>query len=258
MSAILVANGAPTSTTFILSGPGFGAAAGVNGPVTVTVNLSNVADPASLVAAINAGIASAASGGSANGQALQAANVAASIHTGSDGHQQLVFTSPNAAFNVTAGDATANALMGNMTGNTGGLASTITDDIGQAVTTASANFVAGGTQQTAAIAFTSMVATDNQTLSFTANATDGSAQNTAITLSDANTAAQAAATINAALQATDNPALQGIVASVDAAGATITFSSNSAGTFNVSIGQDVLAAPRALPTLLVSAAPIPP
>jgi flagellin len=240
VSAILLANGSPTSTSFILTGPGFGSAAGVNGPVTVTVNLSNVADPGSLTTAINAGIASAATGGSANDQAVGAANITASIHTGSDGHQQLVFTSPSTAFNVTAGDATANALMGNMTGNTGGLASTITSDVGQPITTASASFVAGGTQQTTAIAFNPMVATDDQTLSFTANASDGSAQNTTVTLAGANTAAQAVATINAALQATDNPALQGLVASADAADATITFSSNSASTFNVSIGQDVL------------------
>ena len=112
VSAILLANGSPASTSFILTGPGFGAAAGVNGPVTVNVNLSNVADPSSLVAAINAGITSAATGGSANDQALAAANITASIHTGSDGHEQLVFTSPNAAFDVTAGDVTANALHG--------------------------------------------------------------------------------------------------------------------------------------------------
>ena len=240
VSAILLANGSPANTSFILTGPGFGATAGVNGPVTITVNLSNVADPSSLTAAINSGIDSADTGGSANDQALAAANITASIHTGSDGHQQLVFTSPNAAFDVTAGDATANALMGNMTGNTGGLASTITSDVGQPITTASASFVAGGTQQTSAIAFATMVATDDQTLSFTANAADGSAQNTTVTLAGANTAAQAVATINAALQATDNTALQGLVASADAAGATITFSSNSAPTFNVSIGQDVL------------------
>ncbi len=240
VAAILLANGSPASSSFILNGPGFGAAAGLNGPVTITVNLSNVADPSSLVAAINAGITSAATGGSANDQALAEANITATIHTGADGHQQLVFTSPNAAFDVTAGDVTANALMGNLTGNTGGLASTVTSEVGQAITTASADFVAGGTQQTSAIAFATMVATDDQTLSFTANAADGSAQNTTVTLADANTAAQAVATINAALQATDNPSLQGIVASVDAAGATITFSSNSASTFNVSIGQDVL------------------
>ena len=240
VSAILAANGSPASTSFILAGPGFGAGAGANSPITITVNISNVGDPTSLAEAINAGIASAVAGGQANAQALTAANVQAVIHTGVDGHQQLVFTSPNAAFNVTAGDVTANALLGNMTGNTGGSASGITSDVGAAINTASANFVAGGTQQTAALTFTTMVATDAQTLSFTANDSAGVPQTKSITLLDANTAAQAAAAINAALQATDNPALQGIVASVDGAGATIKFSSNSASPFNISIGQDVL------------------
>lgn len=237
VAAILTANGSPATTSFVLSGPGFGSGAGANGPVTIGVNLSSVADPTSLVTAINAGITAAEQSGTPGGQALGQANVTAEIHTGADGHQQLVFVSPDAAFNVTAGDVTANALMGNMTGNAGGSATGITSDVGAAVTTASTNFVAGGTQQTAAQTFTAMVAGDSQTLSFTSNGADGSAQNTVITLSGANTAAQAAATINADLQATDNPALQGIVASVDGAGATITFASNNANTFNVVIGQ---------------------
>jgi flagellin len=178
---------------------------------------------------------------------LAAANVTASIHTGSDGAEQLVFTSPNQAFQVTAGDTTANALLGNLSltaggavANTGGVATA--DTFGAAVTGAGAiaSFVAGGTQETASTAYTTTVATDAQTLAFTVNGAAGAAQTASVTLNGPNTAAQAVATINADLQATDNPALQGIVASVDAAGANITFSSNSAGTFNVSIGSDVL------------------
>jgi flagellin len=243
VSSIMAANGSPTTTSFVLAGPGFGAGAGANSPVTISVNLTNVGDPASLVTAINAGIMGAVAGGSANAQALGDANITASIHTGTDGAEQLVFTSPSAAFNVTAGDVTANALMGNLTGNTGGSATGVTSDVGQAVTTASANFVAGGTQETTPIAFASMLATDSQTISFTGDNAGGVAQTTSITLVGPSTAAQAVATINAALQATDNPAMQGIVASVDAAGATITFSSNSASTFNVNIGGDVLGGP---------------
>ncbi|MGD0131189.1 MAG: flagellin, partial [Bryobacteraceae bacterium] len=75
---------------------------------------------------------------------------------------------------------------------------------------------------------------------FTVNGSGGQAQTASITLSGANTAAQAVATINTELQASDNPALQGIVASVDSTGANITFASDSPGTFNVVIGQDVL------------------
>src|SRR5581483_5411688 len=238
VAAILTANATPASTQFILSGPGFGGAAGANGPVTITANLSSVADPASLVTAINAGIAAATQSGTAGGQALGLANISAQIHTGSDGHQQLVFVSPNSAFAVTAGDVTANALLGNLTGNTGGSATGVTSNVGAAINLADATFVAGGTQQTTAQTFTTMVAGDSQTLSFTANGAGGAAQNTVITLSGANTSAQAVAFINAQLQATDNPALQSIVASADGAGTTITFSSsNAANTFNVVLGQ---------------------
>jgi flagellin len=244
VSSLIAANNTTGSTSFIVSGPGFGGT-GVNAPVTVTVNLASVGDSTSLVTAINAGIASAESGGAANDQALEGANITASIHTGANGTQQLVFTSPTAAFTVSAGDTTANALLGNLSAtsggalaNAGGLASA--DTFGAAITDAGATFVGAGTQQTVATPFTTMVATDAQTLAFTVNGSGGEAQTASVTLAGANTAAQAVATINTQLQASDNPALQGIVASVDSTGATITFSSNSPGTFNVVIGQDVL------------------
>ena len=244
VSSLIAANNTTGSTSFIVSGPGF-AGTGVNAPVTVTVNLASVGDSTSLVTAINAGIASAESGGAANDQALEAANITASIHTGANGTQQLVFTSPTAAFTVSAGDTTANALLGNLSAtsggalaNAGGLASA--DTFGAAITDAGATFVGAGTQQTVATPFTTMVATDAQTLAFTVNGSGGEAQTASVTLAGANTAAQAVAAINTDLQASDNPALQGIVASVDSTGANITFSSNSPGTFNVVIGQDVL------------------
>ena len=244
VSSLIAANNTTGSTSFIISGPGFGGT-GVNAPVTVTVNLASVGDSTSLVTAINAGIASAESGGAANDQALEAANITASIHTGANGTQQLVFTSPTAAFTVSAGDTTANALLGNLSAtsggalaNAGGLASA--DTFGAAITDAGATFVGAGTQQTTSTPFTTMVATDAQTLAFTVNGSGGEAQTASVTLAGANTAAQAVATINTDLQASDNPALQGIVASVDSTGANITFSSNSPGTFNVVIGQDVL------------------
>jgi flagellin len=244
VSSLIAANNTTGSTSFIISGPGF-AANGVNAPVTVTVNLASVGDSTSLVTAINAGIASSEAGGAANDQALAGANITASVHTGANGTEQLVFTSPSAAFTVSAGDTTANALLGNLSAtsggalaNAGGLASA--DTFGAAITDAGATFVGAGTQQTAATPFTTMVATDAQTLAFTVNGSGGEAQTASITLSGANTAAQAVATINTELQASDNPALQGIVASVDSTGANITFASDSPGTFNVVIGQDVL------------------
>jgi flagellin len=234
-------------TSFTLTGPGFGGSAAVNSAVKVTVNLASVGDAASLATAINAGIASAVAGGAADDQALGAANIQASIHTGSDGHEQLVFTSPNTAFSVAGNDLTANALMGNLTtvsgagvDNTNGGATT--GVFGQAVGTG-ADFVANGTQQQS-LNFATMAATDAQTITITANGSNGAAQTIGIALSGATTTtiATAVQNVNDALQAdTQDPALQGIVATANAAGTAITFSSNAASTFSISVGPDAAA-----------------
>jgi flagellin len=224
----------------------------------VNVNTANVADPGSLAAAINAGIQGAATAGTAQSKAFAGANITAEIHTGSDGHQQLEFVSSNTAFQVTAGDATANALMGNFVGQTLGQAGT---DVGittpvvalQAVgTVESGTFIAGGTEQTAGAVFTNMaysssatIATD-QTLTFVANNASGTPQTLAVTLSALTagttlTAALAVGQINAALQATDNPALQSIIATTDGMGSgtgKLMFTNNTTTPFTVSIGQE--------------------
>jgi flagellin len=244
------------STSFVISGPGF--APGAGGAITVAVNTSNVADSSSLVTAINAGIQAAATAGSAQSKAFGAANITAEIHTGSDGAQQLEFVSANSAFQVVAGDATANALMGNFVGQTNagtGQALGITlplSTAGLQATSATSAFIAGGTQQTAGAVYTNMaysssstVAT-NQTLTFVANNSAGTPQTVKVTLSALSagttlTAALAVGQINAALQATDNPALQNIIATADggASGAgKIEFTSNSSTPFNVTIGAE--------------------
>ena len=256
VSKILALATTAGSTSFVISGPGFSAGAG--GAITVNVNTSNVADPGSLAAAINAGIQGAATAGTSQSKAFAAANITAEIHTGSDGHQQLEFVSSNTAFQVTAGDATANALMGNFVGQTLAQAGT---DLGitipvvalQAVgTTESGTWIAGGTQQTAGAVFTNMaysssatVATD-QTLTFVANNASGTPQTLSVTLNSlaAGTtldAAHAVTQINAALQATDNPALQSIVATTDGMGSGVgklMFTNNTTTPFTVSIGQE--------------------
>jgi flagellin-like hook-associated protein FlgL len=237
--------GANQSTSFVLSGPGF--SAGASGAITVTANLSNVGDPASLATAINAGIQAAIQSGTPAAQALTAANITAEIHTGADGHEQLLFTSPNTAFNVTAGDTTANGLLGNLGTNTGGLATGATAT--PEALAADSNFVGGGTQQIDNIGFTTMVGNatpgseDVQTITFTANSASGVPQTATVIIDSgatvAFTAADAIAEINQQLQSTDNPALQNIVASNDGAATptTISFSSNSPSAFSVSIGQ---------------------
>ncbi len=85
---------------------------------------------------------------------------------------------------------------------------------------------------------------DKQTLTFTANDAGGVPQTATVTIDSgttvAFTATDAIQQINAALQQTDNPALQNIVASVDGAAAPTALHlspSNAASKFSVSIGQ---------------------
>ncbi len=250
---ILALASTPGATSFVISGPGFSSGAG--GDITVDVNTSNVADTTSLVTAINAGIQAAATAGSAQAKAFAAANITAQIHTGTDGAQQLQFVSSGTAFQVTAGDDTANALLGNLTGQTNagtGQALGITDPmVALEAVDAHSAFISGGTQQTTGAVFTDIAYSSSatvsgvQTLTFVANDSTGTPQSVKVTLSAGTgtnlTAALAVGQINAALQATDNPALQNIIATTDggASGAgKITFTSNSSTAFNVTIGQE--------------------
>ena len=247
VSKILAAQTNPSSTSFVISGPGFSGGAG--GSITVNVNLANVADTASLVNAINAGIQSAAQQGSPQAAAFKAANLQAIVHTGTDGHQQLLLTSANTAFDVTAGDATANGLLGNLGTNAGGSATSATAT--PEAVAASAEFISGGTQQTAGAVYTDMAFSssagtqDKQVLTFVANNADGVPQTLKVTL-DAGTSANltlsgAVSSINQQLQASGNAALQSIAA-FDDGGASgsgkIYFATNSSTPFSVTIGSE--------------------
>jgi flagellin len=242
------------TTSFVISGPGFSAGAG--GAITVNVNTSNVADTGTLVSAINAGIQAAATGGTAQAKAFAGANITAQIHTGTDGAQQLQFVSASEAFQVVAGDATANVLLGNVTGQTNagkGQALGITSPmVTLEAVDANSAFIAGGTQQTTGAVYTNMAYSSSstvatlQTLTFVANDSAGTPQSVKVTLSALTagttlTAALAVGQINAALQATNNPALANIIATADggASGAgKIEFSSNTSTPFNVTIGAE--------------------
>lgn len=256
VSNILAQAATAGSTSFVISGPGFSGGAG--GAITVNVNTSNVADTASLVTAINSGIQAAATAGSSQAKAFGDANITAEIHTGTDGAQQLEFVSSNTAFQVTAGDTTANALMGNFVGQTTAQLGTdqgITTPLSTAgllaVGTESA-FTAGGTEQTTGAVFTNMAYSSSstvataQTLTFVANDTGGTPQTVKVNLSALTagttvTAAVAVAQINAALQQTDNPALTSIIATQNGGASgtgTISFSSNASVPFSVTIGPE--------------------
>ena len=98
----------PGFTTFIVKGPGFDG----NG-VKLSVNTANLGGTSDLVAAVNAAIQAAGNGGTQQATALKNASITAAINTDVNGHQQLTFKSPNAAFQIEAGDRVANALLGN-------------------------------------------------------------------------------------------------------------------------------------------------
>jgi flagellin len=100
---------------FYLTGPGFSDTTG-NNRVGVAVNLNGVTDSDSLATAINAAIQSAGNGTSQQATAFKNANVQASIVTDGNG-SHLQFSSSNSAFQVEAGDAMANAFMGNVAAN---------------------------------------------------------------------------------------------------------------------------------------------
>jgi flagellin len=95
---------------FQFSGAGFSDA----GKITASVNLAGVTDVTTLAAAVNAAIQAAGNGTTAAATAFKNANIVASVHTDSNGGQELAFSSSTAAFQVQAGDQMANALLGNV------------------------------------------------------------------------------------------------------------------------------------------------
>jgi flagellin len=122
-------------TDILFAGPGFSDGS----KIKVSVNLQGVTDTTGLVAAINTAITNAANASTQAATAFKNAGIVASVHTDSNGGQQIAFTSSTAAFQVEAGDRMANALLGNLSGTTG---------------TALATTVVGGSTASAATSFT--------------------------------------------------------------------------------------------------------
>src|ERR1017187_7249467 len=116
------------------SGAGFSDA----GKALVSVNLAGVTDTNTLVAAVNSAIQAAGNGSTAAATAFKNANIVASVHTDSNGGQELAFSSSTSAFQVQAGDQMANALMGNVGGAAQGTAisGTSATNVAGAATTA--------------------------------------------------------------------------------------------------------------------------
>lgn len=127
-------------TDLYFRGPGFGGAQ----RVMVSVNLSGVTNVDNLVGAINSALTSAGQVVSPAATAFQNANVRASVITAPDGKRSLAFTSANSAFQVGAGDRTANALLGNVTSNPTGVSLTNTVTGGSVTAATTTTFGASG------------------------------------------------------------------------------------------------------------------
>jgi flagellin len=98
-------------TDFFFRGPGFAG----GDRIKVSVNLAGVSTVDNLVTSINTAIEAAGQPTSQQATSFQNAGIRAAVLTDGAGRKSLSFTSPSVAFQVTAGDRLANALLGNVT-----------------------------------------------------------------------------------------------------------------------------------------------
>ena len=119
VSQIVAANTSDNGmATFELSGSGYSSTgSSTNAPISVSVQLSSSDTTTSVAAKLNAAIQAAGNAGTNGASALRTANIQASMVTDGSGNQQLQFTSAGSAFQVQAGNNTANALLGNFAAN---------------------------------------------------------------------------------------------------------------------------------------------
>ena len=131
-------------TDFYFRGSGFSD----NNRVKVAVNLSGVTDTATLVTAIKTAIENAGNGSTQAATAFKNAGIQPSIVTDANG-SHLSFSSSNSAFQVSAGDLTSNALLGNVTSSSNpqgkSLTNTVTGGANTAATTTTFGASGAGT-----------------------------------------------------------------------------------------------------------------
>jgi flagellin len=202
MTDLESAIGGATSMTFRLSGVGFD-------DQLITVNLNGVQDLKGLVAAINAGIASAAGGASPGAVALRNANITAQINA--DGKGFSLVSSDSAFILKADGDAVARRMFGlNATRDAK---------------------VAGGLEARSFDWINITNANHSQVITISAIGADGSLQSVNVTLTSANAsnANAAAQAINNALLQSNKDGLMKIVAAEAGSGTDrITFASTAA------------------------------
>ncbi len=209
-------------TDFYFRGPGFSD----GNRVKVSVNLSGVTDTSTLASAINNAITSAGAGVTAASTAFKNATIAASVITSSTGTQQLAFSSSTTAFQVSAGDRTSNALLGNVTSSSNPLGLSLTNTV-----TAGSAAAATGTAFGASGAGTVTVRFQGASLA--------SPVDVALTVAAGTTVDQALATLTSSVAG--NSALQaaGIVATTATAGSALSFSNARGEKFDISASGDV-------------------
>jgi flagellin len=208
-------------TEFTFKGAGFSDAEAV----TISVNTASVTDSTTLANAVNSAIDAAGIGGTAAATAFKNAGIKASIETdATSGKQRLAFTSSDSAFQVSAGDRTANALLGNFSSGSTGV------DLAGSVT-------AGASSVAAATTFSA--ANSNVIVRFQGSGLESpvdiqlSATGGSTTVGDVVTALSSAVSNNAALQAA------GIkVGSGFAAGSALSFTNANGEQFSVQVAGD--------------------
>lgn len=205
-------------TEFYFRGAGFAD----DKAVKVSVNLTGVTDTATLVTALNAAVQNAGNGTTAEATAFKNAGIKAAIVTDANGKQQLSFSSSSSAFQVAAGDRTANGLLGNYSSNATGV--DVSGTVTGAAATAAGTF--GATAGNIIVRFkgSSLASPIDITLGVTASST---------TVGAAITDLSSQVTNNAALQAA------GIkTGSNFAAGSTLSFTNNRGEKFEVEVVGD--------------------
>jgi len=133
------------ATDFYFRGAGFSD----SNRVKVSVNTNGVTDIDTAVTAINAAIDTAGNGTTANATAFKNAGIRAAAVTDSSGRRSLSFTAASSTFQVSAGDRTANALLGNVTSASDPTGLTLVNTVtGPVATLAAASTAAAGSTGT--------------------------------------------------------------------------------------------------------------
>lgn len=207
---------------FYFRGPGFSD----NDRVKVSVNTSSVTDTDTLLTAIGSAIDAAGNAGSQAATAFKNAGVNASVLTdATTGKKRLAFSSSETAFQVAAGDRSANALLGNFSSGSTGVDLAQTATAGAASAAGSTVFSAANRNVIVRFSGASLASPVDITLSATAAVT---------TVNDIISSLSTQAGSNSALQAA------GITTgSSFAAGSTLSFVSKRGEKIDLQVTGDV-------------------